>query len=96
MAPLTWFITGASSGLGQALALEALNAGHRVIGTTRDVEKAQISFPEFETKGGSWMKLDPGDAAAYAQVVQFSKEYSIDVLVNNAGYAFIGGIEDTR
>ncbi|GES57093.1 NAD(P)-binding protein [Aspergillus terreus] len=95
MAPLTWFITGASSGLGQALALEALNAGHSVIGTTRDVEKAQSSFPEFETRGGLWLKLDPGDAAAYDQVIQFSKEYSIDVVVNNAGYAFIGGIEDT-
>ncbi|MDU2613125.1 MAG: SDR family NAD(P)-dependent oxidoreductase, partial [Pseudomonas aeruginosa] len=34
----TLLITGASSGFGQALAREALNSGHRVVGTVRSEE----------------------------------------------------------
>ena len=34
----TLLITGASSGFGQALAREALDAGHRVVGTVRSEE----------------------------------------------------------
>lgn len=37
----TWLITGASSGLGLAIALAALHAGHRVLGTARNIEKAR-------------------------------------------------------
>jgi short-subunit dehydrogenase len=92
----TWLITGASSGLGKSLALEALAKGHAVLGTTREVQSAQQTFPEFEQNGGTWIALDPGSIDAYDQAVQISENYEIDVVVNNAGYAFIGGVEDTR
>jgi NADP-dependent 3-hydroxy acid dehydrogenase YdfG len=92
----TWLITGASSGFGKSLALEALKAGCRVIGTTRDVGKAELSCPDFSAKGGIWIGLDPGRKDAFDQFAKCSQEYSIDVLVNNAGYAFIGAVEDTR
>jgi short-subunit dehydrogenase len=92
----TWLITGASSGLGKSLALEALKTGHAVLGTTREVQKAQQTFPEFEEMGGTWFALDPGSIDAYDQAVKISKDHNIDVVVNNAGYAFIGGVEDTR
>ena len=36
----TWIITGASSGLGLALARAALEAGERVVGTARRVERS--------------------------------------------------------
>lgn len=93
---LTWLITGASSGLGQSLSIEALKAGHKVIGTTRDVAKAEQSCPEFTKSGGGWLSLDPGQAYSHEQLSKCLELYSIDVLVNNAGYAFIGGLEDTR
>lgn len=92
----TWLITGASSGLGKSLALEALEKGHTVLGTTREVQNAQETFPEFEKNGGTWLALDPGSKDAYEQVVKISEDHDIDVVVNNAGFAFIGGVEDTR
>ena len=94
--PSTWLITGASSGLGKSLASETLKAGHNVIGTTRDIQKAQESFPEFADKGGIWLALDPAQKDAYERFSTCAREHSIDVLVNNAGYAFVGGVEDTR
>lgn len=94
--PSTWLITGASSGIGKSLASEALKAGYKVIGTTRDVSKAEISCPDFSAKGGIWMGLDPAQKNAFDQFAKCSQEHDVDVLVNNAGYAFIGGVEDTR
>lgn len=92
----TWLITGASSGFGKSLALEALKAGNKVIGTTRNVAKAESSCPDFSAKGGIWMGLDPANKNAYDEFAKCSQEHHVDVLVNNAGYAFIGGVEDTR
>lgn len=92
----TWLITGASSGIGKALALEALCTGCKVIGTTRDIGRAKTSFPEFSMKGGIWKELDPGHNDSFAQFSSCCREYDVDVLVNNAAYAFIGGVEDTR
>lgn len=92
----TWLITGASSGLGKSLASEALKAGYKVIGTTRDVGKAEIAYPDFSANGGIWIGLDPAQSDAYDRFVKCSQEHNVDVLVNNAGYAFIGGVEDTR
>ncbi|KAL3437607.1 hypothetical protein BDV09DRAFT_183453 [Aspergillus tetrazonus] len=91
----TWLITGASSGLGKSLALAALKAGHKVIGTTRDVGRAEKSCPDFSTQGGIWIELDPAQKNAYYLFAKCAQEHNVDVLVNNAGYAFIGGVEDT-
>lgn len=93
---LTWLITGASSGLGKSLSSEALRAGHEVIATTRDVDKAEAAYPDFSRRGGIWIGLDPAQHDAYDQFAKYAQEHDVDVLVNNAGYAFIGGVEDTR
>lgn len=92
----TWLVTGASSGLGKSLALEALKAGQKVIGTTRDVRNAEESCPEFEKGGGIWLAVDPAQKDSQEVFTKASQEHKVDVLVNNAGYAFIGGVEDTR
>ncbi|EXJ92377.1 hypothetical protein A1O3_00927 [Capronia epimyces CBS 606.96] len=93
--PSTWLITGASSGFGKSLALEALKAGYKVIGTTRDVGKAENGSPEFSANGGIWIALDPAHKNAFDQFSKCCQEHDVDVLVNNAGYAFIGVVEDT-
>ncbi|RWA14709.1 hypothetical protein EKO27_g393 [Xylaria grammica] len=92
---LSWLVTGASSGLGQSIAIAALQAGHKVIGATRDVAKAEGTNPDFSNKGGIWVQLDPTQKDSYDQFAKISKQHDIDVLVNSAGYAFIGGVEDT-
>ncbi|KAK2589947.1 hypothetical protein QQS21_012369 [Conoideocrella luteorostrata] len=93
--PSTWLITGASSGIGKSLALAALRAGFKVIGTTRDVAQAETSFSEFSAGGGIWKQLNPSQNDAFEQFSKCAAENDIDVLVNNAGYAFLGAAEDT-
>jgi hypothetical protein len=53
----TLFITGVSSGLGNALAQEALAAGHRVIGTVRS-EAALQAFEALSTERAHGVILD--------------------------------------
>jgi NAD(P)-dependent dehydrogenase (short-subunit alcohol dehydrogenase family) len=90
-----WFITGASTGFGRLLAEEVLKAGGRVIATARKVTQIQDlvqKYPEtaraFEldvTKPQQIEAVAKDATAAFGQV---------DVLVNNAGYGFAGGIEE--
>jgi NAD(P)-dependent dehydrogenase (short-subunit alcohol dehydrogenase family) len=88
-----WFITGISRGFGRALALELLERGHTVVGTTRDGRS------DLEPLAGTLhtVELDvtsPGGAAvAIEQAVELAGH--IDVVVNNAGYGLLGAVEET-
>ena len=53
-----WIITGASQGLGLALAMSALKAGHSVLAGARNPLKAAKEHPELEAAGGKWLELD--------------------------------------
>ncbi|RSM09502.1 hypothetical protein CEP52_004111 [Fusarium oligoseptatum] len=98
----TWLITGASSGLGLEMALSALRAGHRVIGTGRNTQKAALDNPEFEQLSGEWLQLDVSDPNAEEVVKQLvAREERLNqqepthwVLVNNAGNTLLGTVED--
>lgn len=100
----TWFITGASSGLGLNMALSALRAGHRVIGTGRNIEKASSEHPEFAQLGGQWLQLDVAQPEAEQTVQQLvaqeeqrlgkETESAHWVVVNNAGNTLLGVVED--
>jgi len=93
--PIVWFITGASSGLGAALAIKALNAGHKVIATARDPSKASQTYPEIAKLGGTWIQLDVTAADVEAKLVEATKVYGrLDVVVNNADYSLLGACED--
>jgi NAD(P)-dependent dehydrogenase (short-subunit alcohol dehydrogenase family) len=91
-----FLITGASSGLGLAIALEALHDGHEVVGTARNVSKAAREHPEFTEAGGFWMQLDLTAADAQPAVKKAIGEYDVDILVNNAGNGIYGTLEDMR
>ena len=90
----SWLITGASSGLGAALALEALSTGARVVGATRSIEKARQAVPELEARGGKWLQLDVTRKDCEHIVRAATEENKVDVLVNCAGYALLGALED--
>jgi len=92
--PKTFLITGISSGLGRAFARGALDAGHRVIGTVRRSEEAR-TFGESERAFP--LLLDVTDYAAIPAAVQAVEREAgpIDVLVNNAGYAHEGVLEES-
>lgn len=90
----TFFITGASSGLGLATGLAALSQGHHVIGTTRNLIDAQTNHPDFAANGGEWVQFDVTDSNAQEVVQRIVEEKNVDVLVNNAGYGLYGSLED--
>ncbi|KAH6892911.1 hypothetical protein B0T10DRAFT_509333 [Thelonectria olida] len=97
--PKTWLITGASSGLGLEMALSALRAGHRVIGTGRNIQNAALTHPEFENLGGKWLQLDISQPKAEEILKQLvtREEHQVPVhwvLVNNAGNTLLGTVED--
>ncbi|MFV3014710.1 oxidoreductase [Pseudomonas sp. PSPC2-3] len=92
----TIFITGVSSGFGNALAQEALAAGHRVIGTVRS-EAALRAFQALSVDHAHGVILDITDFARIDSVVAAieATHGPVDVLVNNAGYGHEGIVEES-
>ena len=92
----TLLITGVSSGFGRALALEALAAGHCVIGTVRS-EQARRAFETLATAKAIGRVLDVTDFDAIDGMVAALEQDvgPVDVLVNNAGYGHEGVMEES-
>lgn len=96
----TWIITGASSGLGLALAEAALQAGERVAGTARRPER--FSTGRFgrlrDACGERFLPVghDVREAGRAAAVVEAAVDRfgRVDVLVNNAGAGQVGTAEE--
>ncbi|MEM7710442.1 MAG: SDR family NAD(P)-dependent oxidoreductase, partial [Pseudomonadota bacterium] len=90
------FITGASSGLGRAFALQALERGHNVVAAARRTEKlAEIETIAPDRVLAVTMDVtDPGQVAAAVAAAK-ARFGRIDVLVNNAGYGIVGAVEET-
>jgi len=90
----TWFITGASKGLGLALATKLLKEGYAVAATSRNAKN--FSETLLQDKNFLALQTDLSDEnsirnAAAQTVKHFGK---IDVVVNNAGYGIGGAIEE--
>src|ERR1700712_2877569 len=91
----TWFITGASRGLGANIAEAVLRAGDRVVATGRKREDVTARLgPDSDQLLN--LALDVADATqAQAAVDAAVKTFgTIDVLVNNAGYGHLGFFEE--
>jgi len=83
------FVTGATSGFGDAIARRFVKEGHQVIAAGRRKERLEKLAQE---TGCSFEVLDVTDKKAVFEV--FSKYPEIDVLVNNAGLAL--GLEPAQ
>ena len=95
MSGKVWFITGASRGFGRIWAEAALKRGDKVAVTARiatDLTELAGRFGENVLP----MKLDVTDANAVRNAV--TKAYGhfgkLDVVLNNAGYALVGAVEE--
>lgn len=98
----TVLITGASSGLGRALAFELYRRGAKVIVTARSIDKLKELCEELK-RSYSGNPHEP--SYSYLDVcepmdVESLKEHAIDgktihVLINNAGLSMRGAIDDT-
>ena len=94
--PLTFLITGATSGFGLQIARLALAAGHTVIGTSRTPDAHPSLIQEFTSTGrGKLLPLDTNASTAASTLISSLKSQSveIDVLVSNAGAARLGVAE---
>ncbi|GAA3235180.1 SDR family NAD(P)-dependent oxidoreductase [Nonomuraea helvata] len=90
-----WFVTGSSRGLGRNFVEAALSRGDKVAATARNAG----SLDELVAAYGDAvlpLELDVADKAAVFESVKRAKEHfgRLDVIVNNAGYAQIGAIEE--
>ena len=92
--PLTWFITGCSSGFGLSLTRAVQSHGHTVIATSRQPSRTPDLVTEIESKGGQWLKLDVDDlnCAKVIEELEASGQ-PVDVLVNNAGFSIHACVE---
>lgn len=89
-------ITGVSSGLGRAFAVEALAAGHTVVGTVRKPEDAD-AFESIASDRAHARILDvTDDDAVVATVADIEVTVGpIDAVIANAGYGVEGIFEET-
>ncbi len=95
-APKTWFVTGASKGLGHDLTALVLQNGDNIAATSRDADALKTAFPNYGNRFLP-LKLDiTSDADVCAAIQQTIDTFGrIDVVVNNAGYSLVGSIEET-
>ena len=87
-------ITGASSGIGQACAIQMRRRGNEVYGTSRRVDQLGV-----DPDGGFWMlpmDVDDDDSVQRGVELVLERHGRLDVLVANAGIGVAGAIEDTR
>jgi NAD(P)-dependent dehydrogenase (short-subunit alcohol dehydrogenase family) len=90
----TWFITGASRGLGRAFALAALERGDQVVAAARTVTRQ-----DFDERYGDRLlalPLDVTDRDAVFAAVNTAVEHfgRLDIVVNNAGTMSSGMVEE--
>ncbi|GAM24339.1 hypothetical protein SAMD00019534_075140 [Acytostelium subglobosum LB1] len=101
-----WLITGASRGLGLSMVLSLLSKGQTVVATTRNKQSLCDAIKQHQPDGTS--DADSTSSRLLTLEVDLKSETSIksaidtalatygriDVIVNNAGYAVVGTVEE--
>ena len=92
----TWFITGASSGLGRAFTEHALARGHNVVATARRVEAlSELAAAAPDRVLILALDVTQPEGAKPAIAAALRRFGRIDVVINNAGYGVVGAFEET-
>ncbi|MGQ2984979.1 SDR family NAD(P)-dependent oxidoreductase [Flavobacterium sp.] len=91
----TWFVTGASKGLGLSLVKQLLALGQNVAATSRN-PKALIAATVGTHENLLPLYTDLADDASVKQALALTVEKfgTIDVAINNAGYGIGGSLEE--
>jgi len=86
-----WFITGASGGLGLALTRRVLEAGDTVIAAVRK----PAALAELQQQFPAQLHVEALDVTDYASLPAIAQKHAdVDIVVNNAGGAIIGAMEE--
>lgn len=90
-----WLITGASKGLGLALTKLLLSNGNKVAATSRNIKELEVNITEHKENLLA-LKVDITSDLEVKTAVDLvvSKFGRLDVVVNNAGYALVGSMEE--
>jgi NAD(P)-dependent dehydrogenase (short-subunit alcohol dehydrogenase family) len=93
----TWLITGCSSGFGRELARTALTHGDRVVVTARNTDDVADLVAPYDAAQAVAVRLDVTDSGQVAAAVEATTDRfgTLDVLVNNAGVSYFGGVEES-
>jgi NAD(P)-dependent dehydrogenase (short-subunit alcohol dehydrogenase family) len=88
--PPVALVTGATSGIGRAVALELAHDGFNVIVHGRSAARGAETVREIESEGGQarFIAADLGDAGAVSALAEQAGE--VEVLVNNGGFSWFG------
>jgi NAD(P)-dependent dehydrogenase (short-subunit alcohol dehydrogenase family) len=91
-----WFITGASSGFGRALAEEVIERGERVVVAARRLE-SMLDIVARAPERSMAVRLDVTRSEEVTAALAAARDRfaDVDVLVNNAGYSMVGALEET-
>ncbi|GMR46216.1 hypothetical protein PMAYCL1PPCAC_16411, partial [Pristionchus mayeri] len=96
----TVLITGASSGLGEALARDLYKRGARLILVARSVVKLKILCDDLRKSGAGhepvYSYLDLSAPDNVTDLVRLSHNGKIDCLINNAGISMRGSVIETE
>ncbi|MEU1107171.1 SDR family NAD(P)-dependent oxidoreductase [Streptomyces tibetensis] len=97
MTEKVWFMTGCSRGFGRLWAEAALERGDRVVATARDDSRLKPLAEAFPDTALT-LPLDVTRRGAVFDAVAAAHDHfgRLDVVVNNAGYALRGAVEEVR
>lgn len=90
-----WFVTGASKGLGLTLVRELLASGYTVAATSRNLTELRLAVAvESDNFLPLHMDINSEESVRQAMKATIRTLGGLDVVVNNAGYGQLGGLEE--